>query len=174
MGNPTRCAIVIILDRAVGQALDRWRRIYHPDGARRLPPHITLIPPFNCDIPFPTLEEHLTQVCSAQRPFGLELMGIYPARRVGMVFLRTAFGTDKVLDLHRAVCAGPLARFAFELRPHVTLARTNDEEDLERAYADLNERRLHFVTMISEVALMQKGRGGVWDTLRNFPLGGKG
>lgn len=172
MTNLTRRAVVIVLGRAVGPAIDRWRRIYHPNGARRLPPHITLIPPFNSDIPLPRLEEHLAQVCNQQRPFGLELVGVVAARRVGMVFLRTAFGTDKVLELHRALCSGPLAPFAFDLRPHVTLARASDPEELERAYADLTERRLHFLTLVSEVTLMEKGQGGVWHTLGSFPLGG--
>ncbi|HSR98220.1 MAG TPA: 2'-5' RNA ligase family protein [Kofleriaceae bacterium] len=103
------------------------RSRYDPIAAA-VPPHVTLVYPFEDDIALDALGEHLTDALAAFTAFEVTLEGVSGAEGT---YLRYDIkrGNDTLIAMHDRLYTGPLARH-LDLRasfhPHLTIGRIAD------------------------------------------------
>lgn len=87
-----------------------------------------------------------------------------------MVFVQVARGIGGVERLEAAVRSGPLAReIKFPFHPHVTVAHDVPEEELERAFQELEQYEARF--RVWGFSLYEHGPDRVWRPQRDYVLG---
>lgn len=152
--------------------LQAWRERFGDPDARKIPTHVTLLPPTRV-VPeqLPGIEEHLAKIAVGTPPFGIHLRGTGTFRPVSpVVFVALAAGISECERLEAAVRSGPLARpIPYNYHPHVTIAHDLDDDTLDDAYAALATYDAR--APIWGFSLYEHGPDGVWRPQRDFPFG---
>ena len=153
--------------------LSAWRERVGDPQSRRVPPHVTLLPPTLVDRDrMPEIEEHLAVAAGACGPFEMHLSGTGTFRPVSdVVFVVVAAGIAQCEQLERRVRSGPLARETrFPYHPHVTIAHDIPAEGLDAAYTGLAGFDARF--RVPGFTAFEQGEAGVWLPRREFALRG--
>jgi len=121
------------------QQLQRYREELGDQTARRIPTHITLIPPLEvapADLEVVTAQ--LRRVAEAHPPFRIHLRGTGTFRPTSpVVFVAVVEGISGCERLAAGLRQGPLAvDLTFPYHPHVTIAHDLDDEALDRAFTE--------------------------------------
>ncbi len=101
-------------------------RAEHDPLGDKIPPHITLVFPFEDELSDADLSAHVEKQVGARIRIDFEL-GPPEIGQGGYVWLPVTRGKAQIMDLHDALYAGPLLRhlsLSREYIPHVTIART--------------------------------------------------
>jgi 2'-5' RNA ligase len=164
--------VAIAVPEPFAGTLASWReRVGDPEG-RRVPPHVTLLPPtlLRSDR-LHAAERHLARAAAEGEPFELHLSGTGTFRPVSdVVFVVVAAGIAQCEQLEVRVRSGPLARQTrFPYHPHVTVAHDVPAEQLDAAYAGLAGFEARFP--VDGFTMFVQGSDGVWLPRREFPLG---
>ena len=155
------------------EELSEWRlRVGDPQG-KRVPPHVTLLPP--TQVPAARLEEidrHLAATAEACSPFEMHLSGTGTFRPISdVVFVVVASGIAHCEQLERRVRSGPLARETrFPYHPHVTVAHDIPADGLDAAYDGLASFEARFP--VTGFTAFEQEADGVWVPRRDFDLPG--
>ncbi len=124
-----------------GTELQDYRVRLGDESARRIPTHITLVPPLEHPLAeLGQVTDHLRAAAARQRPFEVHLRGTGTFRPVSpVVFVAVAEGISSCEVLATDVRSGPLGVGArrFPYHPHVTVAHELDDSLLDRAFTDL-------------------------------------
>jgi 2'-5' RNA ligase len=123
-----------------GTELQEYRIGMGDEDARRIPTHITLLPPHEVDeAELPAIEDHLAGVASQIEPFRIHLRGTGTFQPTSpVVFVGVVQGISACEVLAAEVLRGPLAiERAFPFHPHVTVAHHLPEAKLEQAFVEL-------------------------------------
>jgi 2'-5' RNA ligase len=167
--------VAIAVPEPFASTLRSWReRVGDPEG-RKVPPHVTLLPPTLLRTErLADAERHLARVAADGEPFELHLSGTGTFRPVSdVVFVVVASGIAQCEQLELRVRSGPLARQTrFPYHPHVTVAHDVAEEQLDAAYAGLAGFEARFP--VDVFTMFEQGSDGVWLPRREFPLGAVG
>ncbi len=153
--------------------LSAWRERVGDPQSRRVPPHVTLLPPTLVERELmPEIERHLAVAAEASGPFEMHLSGSGTFRPVSdVVFVVVAAGIAQCEQLERRVRSGPLARQTrFPYHPHVTVAHDIPAAGLDAAYAGLAEFDARF--RVPGFTVFEQGEAGVWLPRRDFALRG--
>ena len=153
--------------------LSGWRERVGDPQSRRVPPHVTLLPPTLVDRDrMPEIEDHLAAVAETCPPFEMHLSGTGTFRPVSdVVFVVVAAGIAQCERLEAAVRSGPLARETrFPYHPHVTVAHDIPQDALDRAYKGLAGFEARFP--VPSFTVFEQETGGVWLPRKEFALGG--
>lgn len=169
----TRLAIAIVPDAPLRTELDGLRRAL---GARleRIPPHITIVPPFNVnDDDLLRLSADVRRAVSALAPFEVvaERTGTFlPGAAVVLLHITDVAGLLERLhsELHALIPEGAVRGAHRPFVPHLTLGSGLSVERIERAVASLTDYRA--VLHVHRVVLLRQGEGQVWSTLLDAPL----
>jgi len=131
-------ALVVLLPE-LEPLIGGWRRRYTGDGARGMPPHVTLIIPFADSADLGDLLGPLGRVVSAFAAFEVTL--VRTARFPGLVYLRPE-PDEPFVAMTEALAAAfpdfpPYAGEFQEIVPHITVGQADDAvlTDLERELA---------------------------------------
>jgi 2'-5' RNA ligase len=119
-------AIHLFLDFGPNDAIATFRRAHDP-LASNIPPHITLVFPFESDIGNDLLASHARQVTDSIAPFTVTL-GRAEQHPPDYIWLPVVEGSEIIHSLHHKLYTGPLAGFrsqAHRYQPHVTIGRVN-------------------------------------------------
>ncbi len=171
-GRRRDIGVAIGLPEPIGSELQAWRERLGDPAARRIVPHVTLLPPTAVrDERMADVEEHLRRVAADAGPFHVRLRGSATFRPVSpVVFVPLVQGIGECELLADAVRAGPLARaLRFPYHPHVTLAQDVPEPALERAYRELDSYDASFEAWGFQ--LFEQDEELVWRPQRDFPFG---
>lgn len=175
MGTVT-LGVSIAVPEPHGSALQRSRLGFGDAAAAGIPTHVTLLPPTEVHAADrPAIEDHLSAVARAGRPFPLRLRGTDTFRPLTpVVFLRVVEGgaaCDRLQERVRAA-GGPLDReLSFPYHPHVTLAHGIDEDAMDIAQAELADYEAAWT--VRGFALYQQDATGVWQPCREFRFTGR-
>ena len=117
-------AVHLFADFAEDQELAAFRHA-HDSLASCIPPHITLVFPFESEMGDDELVAHVRRACADLAPFAVTL-GPAECQDHGIIWLPVQAGVREVTVLHERLYTGPLAvhrdpRFMYV--PHVTIAR---------------------------------------------------
>ncbi|GAA3849716.1 2'-5' RNA ligase family protein [Streptomyces sedi] len=154
-----------------GSHLQRCRLGFGDAAAAHIPTHVTLLPPTEVDpAARPAIEDHLSALAAAGRPFPMRLGGTGTFRPLSpVVFVRVVEGAAACGWLQERVRApeGPLAReLLFPYHPHVTVAHGIAEEAMDRASEELSDYEAAW--QATGFALYEQDGGGAWALRREF------
>jgi 2'-5' RNA ligase len=129
--------IVAPIDDADGWISDVRRR--HDPIAAVVPPHFTLVYPFEASVAPDSLRRHMVQVLTPFKGFHVTLDGVSGAERC---YLRYDIkqGNDMLIAMHDQLYSGPLAHYldiAESFHPHLTLGRIEDAGAWRTALGEL-------------------------------------
>lgn len=164
--------VAIDLPEPYSSELQGWRERLGDPNARRIPPHVTLLPPTalrggELDV----VEEHLGRVAEQGRRFRIHLRGSGTFRPLSpVVFVPLVEGISSCERLEAGVRSGPLHReLRFPYHPHVTVAHDLDDAALDRAFDALAGYDASFTAW--GFSLFELGRDRVWRPQRDFSFG---
>ena len=157
--------------------IDRIRDRYDP-LARYVRPHITLVFPFESDIPTAALKAHMTDALSSAAPFEIVLGGIAPSPQLGdYLFLHVQKGSTEITALHKKLYTGILREFYPDwLRdipylPHMTVGHFDSKAELSLALPDAQKTTETFQTVVRAVTteIIVENEHSIMEL--NIPLG---
>lgn len=167
-----RVGVAIELPEPYAGELQAFRERYGDPLARRIPPHVTLLPPTSVKAEqLDRVEEHLRGVAAAAVAFAVELRGSATFRPVSpVVFVPLVTGIAGCERLQVAVRAGMRVREErFPYHPHVTVAQDVSDAELDRAYLELAGYQAAF--RVWGFSLFEQGLDGTWRPQRDFAFG---
>ena len=174
--TPTRnIGVALGIPEPFNRELQGWRERLGDPNAKRIVPHITLVPPTEvASDALADIEEHLRIVATHQHPFEIKLRGSGTFLPVSpVVFVVLAQGIAACERLEVAVRAGPLAReLDFPYHPHVTVAHDLPAAALIRAFDQLAGYAADFD--VRGFTLFEQDGDGMWRPQRDFVFGGGG
>ncbi len=138
---------------------------------RRIPTHITLIPPTEVtDGELEQVEAHLETAAADVPTFAVHLRGTGTFRPVSpVVFVTLVEGISQCEQLAEAVRRGPLSvDLAFPYHPHVTIAHHLADAQLDRAFDELAGFECRFDVDDFHLYVHDEERG--WSPTRYFAL----
>jgi 2'-5' RNA ligase len=155
-----------------GTELQDYRIGVGDDTARHIPTHITLLPPH--EVAQDDIEgviAHLERVATGTEPFRVHLRGTGTFEPVSpVVFIGVVEGISQCEQLAAEVRQGPLViERLFPYHPHVTVAHHLPQEQLERAFTDLQDFDAAFD--VSELWMYLHDDASGWQPTKAFPLG---
>ncbi len=118
-----------------------------------IPPHVTLVFPFESNISTEVLEEHLHESTVGSHPFRIVLTGITGAEGE-YLFLNVKVGNDQIIQLHDKLYSGLLKQYLYRsltYTPHLTVGRIRDKRMFETALAETEEWNQVFETTVHEI-----------------------
>lgn len=160
MGEIVSRAIVIFPDFERIEHITELRRAYDP-LAFSVPPHITLVFPFESDLTTDALAAHVTAALEGIAPFPIELRGV-TGDQDEYLFLNVKRGNDAIITLHDRLYTGPLAPFLSPRHtfvPHLTVGRLERTSAFSVALAQAMRLTDTFSTVVREVAVYRIGSG---------------
>jgi 2'-5' RNA ligase len=149
-------AIVTFPDTPGIERIELLRRLFDP-LARVIPAHVTLVFPFESQLPAATLRAHVERMSVGTRPFDLELNDV-TAVEDEYVFLDVGPGRQQLIELHDRLYTGPLARHLSDkhvFRPHITLGRLREPEALATALAKARELVPASTAVVREITVVR-------------------
>jgi 2'-5' RNA ligase len=167
--------IAISIPEPYGRELQGWRERIGDPNAKRIVPHVTLLPPTSvAGAALPDIEEHLRRVASEEQAFEIRLRGaatFYPVSPV--VFVPLVQGISECERLESKVRSGPLARpLRFPYHPHVTVAHDLPADALQRAFDAVDDYEARF--RVWGFSLFEQDPDGAWRPQRDFVFGAAG
>lgn len=131
-----RC-IMVIPEFENGGAIDNIRNKYDP-LADHVRPHITLVFPFESEIPTDDLRKHISANISGIAPFELVLSGISPVE--SYLFLNIVKGGNEIVELHKRLYTGILENYFPEwlkekaFLPHMTVGNFDNDDAFKKRF----------------------------------------
>lgn len=162
-------AIHLFPDLAGTEDLAAFRRRYDPLAAK-IPPHVTLVFPFESAMADAALVAHVRQVTESAAPFSI-VLGAAERQAPDYVWLPVVGGAARIQDLHEDLYTGPLAEFRRRdcaYRPHLTIGRVDcgRDEVLREARAIVLPAAITIDRVVIERILPDGGS----ELLHSFPL----
>jgi 2'-5' RNA ligase len=149
-------AIVTFPDTPGIERIELLRRLFDP-LAGIIPAHMTLVFPFESQLPAATLRAHVERMSIGTRPFDIELNDVAVVEDE-YVFLDVGSGREQLIELHDRLYSGPLARHLSEthvFRPHITLGRLREPEALATALAKARELLPASTAVVRELTIVR-------------------
>ena len=150
---------------------------YNSRGALNSPPHVTLLPPFEClaeDVP--KLEESLNQFSANRLSIPVTLSGF--AAFAPRVIYVDVVKSPELLEIHSYLMSYMEANLGIVDRvsqsrpfvPHMTVAfRDLTKQNFQTAWLEFSGRALHFEFTASALTLLLHN-GSRWNISKQFPL----
>ncbi|GMA61224.1 2'-5' RNA ligase family protein [Alicyclobacillus fastidiosus] len=153
------------------QSIDALRAKYDP-LFNLIPPHITLVFPFESAMTVDAITEHIRKSVGRMEPFRIVMAGISGADEE-YLFLNVKVGNDLLIDLHNKLYTGVLRKHLnrwFTYYPHLTIGRINDKQVFQSALEDTAEFSETFETVVLEIVLERIDDTGRSIIERTIPL----
>jgi 2'-5' RNA ligase len=171
-----RLGVVLLVPEPWSAEVDGIRRALGDESLRRIPSHLTLVPPVNVrDDDLPATFDLVHQVAATCPPLQLRLGPVASFAPVNPVAYLKVTGDPaevaRLIGLKDDLHAGPLDRPEdWPFVPHVTVAAELPEDRLAAAVAALSELRVEIA--FDRVHVLAEDEGRVWTPVAEAPLGG--
>ncbi|NLT11573.1 MAG: 2'-5' RNA ligase family protein [Clostridiaceae bacterium] len=132
------------------------RKQYDP-LADCIPPHITIVFPFESDLSTEQIQQHLAENLLGYRQFDFSLTGFTGDFRDGYIFLNVEKGKEEIIQIHNILYSGNLRSQLDSSRsyvPHLTVGRIKNQEDFLRAISRLPDD-INYEGVINKVYVEQ-------------------
>ena len=167
--------VAIGIPEPYGRELQGWRERLGDPNAKRIVPHVTLLPPTPVpNAQLPAIEEHLRRIAADEVIFEIRLRGSATFLPISpVVFVPLVQGISECEGLEARVRGGPLAReLRFPYHPHVTVAHDLPLDALARAIDSLRHYEATF--RVWGFTMFEQDVDGTWRPQRDFVFGGGG
>jgi 2'-5' RNA ligase len=175
MSTSRDIGVAIGIPEPFGRELQGWRERLGDPNAKRIVPHVTLLPPTPVAASaLDAIEEHLRAVAEEEAAFEMELRGSATFLPVSpVVFVPLVQGISECERLEAKIRSGPLGReLRFPYHPHVTVAHDLPEDSLRRAIDSVRQFEARF--RVWGFSLFEQDVDGTWRPQRDFVFGGSG
>ncbi|MCA0148032.1 MULTISPECIES: 2'-5' RNA ligase family protein [Rossellomorea] len=138
----------------------------------KIPPHITLVFPFESSIPSVDILVHIKSVAEHISPFPMTLRDVTGSGGE-FLFLNVKEGNDFLIQLHDQLYEGILAPYRnphFTYSPHITLGRPGNSEEYSSALEKCKDLRESYHTVVKEITLEEIGEDDVSNVIGRVPL----
>ncbi|TMU86948.1 2'-5' RNA ligase family protein [Bacillus sp. BHET2] len=137
------------------------RRKYDP-LSDKIPPHITLVFPFDSITPLDKILSHIQSVADRIPPFTISLKGVtgYGGE---YLFLNVIKGNDFIIQLHDELYKGvlsPYRNYHYPYIPHITLGRLGSFEGYQFALDHYKDWEESFQTTVNEIIVEEISEDG--------------
>jgi len=164
--------VAIGIPEPYGRELQGWRERLGDPNAKRIVPHVTLLPPTEVETEaLESIEEHLRRIAAEESAFDIRLRGSATFLPVSpVVFVPLVQGISECERLEARVRSGPLAReVRFPYHPHVTVAHDLPPDALDRAFEAVRGYEATF--RVWGYTLFEQDIDGTWRPQRDFVFG---
>ncbi|KEO84427.1 hypothetical protein EL26_04820 [Tumebacillus flagellatus] len=123
--------------------------------ANLIPPHLTLVYPFESDWSAEQVQAHCQDVLQGFQPFDLTLRGI-TGTPDWHLFLNVKRGNDEIIALHDRLYSGLLQPFLYRkvtFVPHLTVGHLTNVETFESSLAATQEFDHIFTCRVDEITV---------------------
>lgn len=120
-----------------------------------IPPHVTLVFPFESDLSTEALAVHLQESMVGLKSFRLVMTGVAGADGE-YLFLNVKVGNDQIIELHDKLYTGLLKQYlhrSLAYAPHLTIGRVKDKQIFEFALAETEDWNEVFETTVHQVVV---------------------
>ena len=152
--------IMIFPDFYNMEVIDNIREKYDP-LAKLVRPHITVVFPFDIEVSNDDLSHILDTRLDGIEPFEIELQGFSKCEdRFGnYLFLDMVKGADIITNIHDALYNNEfsICDLGMQYVPHITVGKTSNIEELNKAYEDIKDNRCRFVSVIDKISVEMIG-----------------
>ncbi|MCB0193057.1 MAG: 2'-5' RNA ligase family protein [Anaerolineae bacterium] len=159
---------------ALATAVNYYRQKYDP-LVTALPPHISILSPFEFSDPPEILYNHLRDVGEMFAPIKVSITGWDSYRHIDyQIRLPVLAGKEVIIDLHENVLTGPL-RYCpgqdKDYSPHIAIGKFAEQAEQEKAKRDLQGFEPHFIFRVTHLELLRwEQTGRPWKLQRRFGL----
>jgi 2'-5' RNA ligase len=150
----TRRVVVIFPPARDLEPIAPLRRRFDPLAAL-VPPHITLVFPFESELSTPQVRAHVEQAIGGIGSFPLRLGGI-TGSEARYLLLNVKRGNDAIIELHDRLYTGPLGdhlSLKHTYVPHLTVGRLPTAQAFEAALAAATAMDVGIETVASAVSV---------------------
>ena len=150
----TTRAIVIFPAFRNMAVIHRLRKQFDP-LAGRIPPHITLVFPFESNMSKDALRAEVVHCVAESAPFRMVLSGI-TGHAGEYLFLNLREGSDRIVLLDDRLYAGALAPFLHKtvpFQPHLTVGRLPDAASFAQALSEVESMYDEFACIVESVVI---------------------
>jgi len=171
----SRYALVNYVRSPVGEFVEQLRRELHP-AIPHMPAHLTILPPRVLTGTEAAALEFLEEACSRAIPFNVVLGDVETfLPTTPTVFIQVRRAAYRMRELHDELCGHGLdCRENWPYIPHMTILKTDLDEQARAAYALARERWAQF-TGSREVHVEQlmfvREKDGCWQDVAPMALG---
>jgi 2'-5' RNA ligase len=143
--------------------------------ANVMPPHITIVTPFEYTESPELLHDHIRDVSDTHAPIKVSLAGWDTSKQEEyQLRLPLITGRSEFTELHNELLTGPLSQAVqadIDYWPHVTFGRFSEEAELEQARKSLTEFEPRFIFRVATLELWQQSSAAAdWNLQRGFGL----
>jgi len=173
VARPTTIGVSIPIPDPHGDYLQERRADFGDPQARKIPAHITLLPPTEVDEEaYAAFRRHCGEVAASHEPFDVVLRGTGTFRPLSdVVFIQVARGVSNCESLEVSLRSGPVSRdLDFYYHPHVTVAHNVTPQAMDRAFEELADYAIAFT--VDAFHLYEQGTDEVWRPVHTFELTG--
>jgi 2'-5' RNA ligase len=155
-------------------AIEPYRQKFDP-LADAIPPHITVIAPFEFIQPPELLSDHIRDVSDTYAPIKVSLAGWDTSRQEDyQLRLPLITGRSEFVELHNELLTGPLSQAVqadTDYWPHVIFGRFSEDAELEQAKKSLIDFEPQFIFRVAGLELWQQpSAAATWILQRGFGL----
>jgi 2'-5' RNA ligase len=171
----SRYALVTYVRNPVGEFVEELRRELHPTMAH-LAAHLTILPPRELTGTEAAALEFLEEACSRVVPFNVELGDVETfLPTTPTVFIQVKRAAYRMRELHDQLSGkGLYCEESWPYIPHLTILRTERDEQARAAYVVARERWTQFPGQrqvhVDELMFVRENGGG-WQDVAPVPLG---
>jgi 2'-5' RNA ligase len=133
--------------------IQKLREQYDPIY-KLIPPHITLVFPFESNIPSKELNEHIEISIAKLKPFPIHLQGITGTQDFYLFLVKK--GNDSIIELHDQLYTGILSSYLnreYSYLPHLTIGKLANIIDFQFALNQTLHFTNSFKTIVNEIVV---------------------
>ena len=169
-------ALVLVPPHDICAYADHYRRLYMPDTANLIEPHVLVLYPFAPVEIIYREQDRLLAALDKIEPFYMSLRGFDTFPAFGLLYLRLSH-PESVVALYRAVYAEfpdyPIygGQAGSDFTPHLAVGQFEDPAELDRVHAELAAQRLFIGWTVDTLTVKYRDPEGVWQTWADVPIG---
>lgn len=152
--------IMIFVEFENIDVINAIRKKYDP-LADFVPPHITLVFPFDSELTDEELHDHLKRCLKGVHPFRIELEDFskHPDEYGNFLFLNVIQGTEEIKRIHKMLYEDKLKLFDSDCDyiPHITVGKLPSTELLDEAFNDVSQCSSKFSTIVKKISVERIG-----------------
>jgi 2'-5' RNA ligase len=171
----SRYALVTYIRNPVGEFVEQLRRELHPTTAH-MAAHLTILPPRELTGTETAALEFLEDACSHAVPFDVELGNVETfLPNTPTVYIEVKQAAYRMRELHDQLCGrGLRCEESWPYTPHLTILKTDEDEQARAALAIARERWSQFPgkrhVHVEELMFVRE-HDGCWQDVAPVPLG---
>jgi 2'-5' RNA ligase len=171
----SRYALVTYVRNPIGEFVEQLRHELHPTIAH-MAAHLTVLPPRELVGSEAAALEFLEEACSQVIPFSVELGDVETfLPTTPTVFLQVRHAAYRIRELHDQLCGkGLRCDENWPYIPHVTILKTETDEQARAAFVVARERWAQFPgkrQVQVEQLMFVRENGNLWQDVAPVPLG---